>query len=174
MCWRTSEVHFSGSECQTSSFHRPSISLKLEIFCGFECLFFSKLVFHSCLLFLMLSLSLPVPPALFFFIPLFGRLFPAVSMALPRHMFCGGPDYSPAVVLTLARTSSSSINAHTSTHTRTHTQACWALKFHQLCQRLPWHDFTQQPFFASNKMPLSPEKRTGAEREEKEGGGKKE
>ncbi|XP_051237618.1 transcription factor Sox-6 isoform X4 [Dicentrarchus labrax] len=40
------------------------------------------------------------------------RLLPAVSMALPRHMFCGGPDYSPAVVLTLARADSSSERLH--------------------------------------------------------------
>ncbi|MEQ2280179.1 hypothetical protein AMECASPLE_016958 [Ameca splendens] len=38
-------------------------------------------------------------------------------------MFCGRPDYSPAVVLTLACTNSSSIN----THTHTHTLIRWAL-----------------------------------------------
>lgn len=82
-------------------------------------------------------------------------------MALPRHMFCGGPDYSPAVVLTLACVDSSSLNTHT--------------KFQRLCQRLPRHDFTREPFPASNKMPLSPEK--GGEKEggkrwkERRGGG---
>lgn len=44
-----------------------------------------------------------------------------MSVALPRHMFCGGPDYSPAVVLTLARADSSSINTHTHTHTLSST-----------------------------------------------------
>lgn len=84
-------------------------------------------------------------------------------MALPRHMFCGGPDYSPTVVLTLARVDSSSIN----TYTRTNTYMP-ASKFHQLCQRLPRHDFTRQPFLASNKMLLSPEK--GGEQRRRKGG----
>lgn len=88
---------------------------KREVFVDLSAYFSSKIVFHphsSFLLYFTLSLS-SLPSCSFFFSPLFGGLFPAVRMALPRHMFCGGPDYSPAVVLTLARTSSSSLHTHT-------------------------------------------------------------